>query len=272
MLNNKDFNDKNNNVDAINIILEKNNAFECKELFLNKTPPFVPNSIALKARPLCYDGVAVLYSGLRKSPLYVAEIYNKSSRAKKTSFNVPNALFSDTRLPVDERASPVDYDGNIFGINFDLKINNGIPMAPEVSRRKWAVYEEQATRNINQANGNVYVITGSVFTPNICGLGIVSRQLLESDHEYVPYGVAKIVEKSAKVYGIPSRYDVGACTIGNGVIVPTFIYKLVFDSSAGRAWAYWIENTNSTRIDAPISYAELVRRTGINFFPGVKIF
>lgn len=58
-------------------------------------------------------------------------------------------------------------------------------------------------------------------------------------------------------------------TIGPGhVWVPAYLYKLVYDLQANRTWAYWIENSDRTRGTKPISYRELVSRTGIEFLPG----
>lgn len=272
ILNNKDYSEKIETQSGAVFSRTDAGFLECRILFLNGISPYVSNSAILKIRPLCFDGVAVAYSGLRKSPLYIYEILNKSERPKKHRINLPNSLFFDTRLPKNERASPGDFFNNLFEIDSDHKVNNGIPMAPAVLRKTWAIYEEHVAKNVNQASGNVYVITGSVFTPTACGLLTVSRQLLESNYDYVPWGAAKIVEKSSKVHGMPSRYSLGSCTIGNGVVVPSFIYRLVYDPAAGRVWVYWIENTNTEKINAPISYSELVRRTGINFFPGVEVF
>jgi endonuclease G len=50
----------------------------------------------------------------------------------------------------------------------------------------------------------------------------------------------------------------------NAVRVPSHLYKLVYDAHTGRAWAHWMRNRRRTR-GPPISYAELVRRTGIDF-------
>jgi endonuclease G len=48
------------------------------------------------------------------------------------------------------------------------------------------------------------------------------------------------------------------------------LFKLVFDPDANRARAWWQENANDTRGSRPISYAELVLRTGIDFLPGAR--
>jgi len=66
-------------------------------------------------------------------------------------------------------------------------------------------------------------------------------------------------------------FDTSPPTIGsNQVWVSHYIYKLVYDPAANKAWAHWIENSDDARVGKPISYQELVQRTGINFLPGMK--
>ena len=81
------------------------------------------------------------------------------------------------------------------------------------------------------ATGDVYEITGPVFAPNIA--------------------------ESQK--------------IGPGQVrVPKYLFKLVYDQDQNRAWAHWHLNDDATRGSRPISYDELVKRTGIDFLPGVQ--
>jgi endonuclease G, mitochondrial len=92
--------------------------------------------------------------------------------------------------------------------------------------------EDATKKYAARASGDVYVITGPVYTPSI-----------------------------AQSEGI-----------GDGQVrVPTYLFKLLYDESQGRAWAHWHLNDNATRAARPISYAELVRRTGIEFLPGVQL-
>ncbi|MNV78765.1 Nuclease precursor [compost metagenome] len=57
-------------------------------------------------------------------------------------------------------------------------------------------------------------------------------------------------------------------TIGaSSVQVPQYFYKLVYDASNGKSWAHWQANEPTYRVSTPISYDELVRRTGIEFVP-----
>jgi hypothetical protein len=67
-------------------------------------------------------------------------------------------------------------------------------------------------------------------------------------------------------------FDDSSETIGLGrVRVPKYLYKLVYDTTSGRAWAHWIENADEARAGRPISYEALVRRTGIEFLPGLRV-
>ena len=80
-----------------------------------------------------------------------------------------------------------------------------------------------------RAKGDVFVITGPVFTPESPKIG------------------------------------------QNGVRVPTYLFKLVYDQTTNRAWAHWQENREGERVGWPISYRELVQRTGVEFLPGLRL-
>ncbi len=51
---------------------------------------------------------------------------------------------------------------------------------------------------------------------------------------------------------------------------PTYLFKLVYDETRNMAWAHWCLNDNTVKGSKPISYAELVQRTGVQFLPGVR--
>jgi hypothetical protein len=53
--------------------------------------------------------------------------------------------------------------------------------------------------------------------------------------------------------------------------LPTGFFKLVYDASTHRAWAHWLENTATAKVGKPISYAELVKRTGMAFLPNAQV-
>jgi endonuclease G len=49
--------------------------------------------------------------------------------------------------------------------------------------------------------------------------------------------------------------------------VPSHVFKLVYDSETRQAWAHWQRNRDDEVASRPISYSELVRRTGIEWLP-----
>ena len=53
--------------------------------------------------------------------------------------------------------------------------------------------------------------------------------------------------------------------------VMVHLFKLVYDQHDNRAWAHWQENREGERVSRPISYQELVKRTGVEFLPGLAV-
>lgn len=90
------------------------------------------------------------------------------------------------------------------------------------------------------------------------------------------------IEKATRKYVMRAKGDVYVFTgpvysgqvqaLGpNKVWIPKYLFKLVYDASSNRAWAHWLENRNEARVSKPLSYEELVRRTGTKFLPGLHM-
>ena len=216
---------------------------ECPQFFANKKPPIVaPHPMQ---RALCYDAFAILHSGESKTAVYVAQKLNRALVEDADEKRKDN-FFADARLRSAERATLDDYKGSGFdrghmapagdmqtaqSMAQSFSLANMVPQAPEHNRGAWAKSVEGATRKYaGRATGDVYVITGPVFEPSIAA----------------------------------------SPSIGHGhVHVPRYLFKLVYDQDTNRAWAHWHLNDDATRGSRPISYGELVKRTGVNFLPGV---
>ena len=216
----------------------------CLQFFAQAQPPQV--ALRPTSRALCYDAFAILYSGESKTPVYVAERLNRAAMALAPEKR-RDGFFADARLPAPERATLEDYVASGYdrghmapagdmrtaqAMAQSFSLANMVPQAPEHNRGVWAKSVELPTRKfVARAEGDVYVITGPVFLPDIAR----------------------------------------SPSIGPGrVHVPAVLFKLVYDEASNRAWAYWQENADATRGSKPISYAELVLRTGVDFLPGVR--
>jgi endonuclease G len=88
--------------------------------------------------------------------------------------------------------------------------------------------------------------------------GIWAKRVEEPTRQYI-----KRVQGDVYVY----TGSVGqAGSIGKSkVTIPSHLYKLVYDPTKRIAWAYWVANTDDAQMNPPISYAELVLKTGIDF-------
>ena len=224
---------------------QKDVAFQaCPQFFVNGVSPRVPNAQQLAPRALCYDAFAVLHAGVTKTPVFVAERLNRSQLEDAKDEKRTNRFFADARLPMAERAELEDYKGSGFDRGH---------MAPAGDMP------------------NAQAMAQSFSLANMVPQAPVNNQrswagIEKATRKYV-------MRASGDVYVITGPvFDSSSGQIGNGrVRVPKYLYKLVYDATTGRAWAHWIENTDQAHAGRPITYAELVKRTGIEFFPGVGV-
>ncbi|RYF52038.1 MAG: DNA/RNA non-specific endonuclease [Cytophagaceae bacterium] len=226
------------------IAVGKETTFQaCPQFFVAGVSPQVPEARQLKVRPLCYDAFAVLHSGVTKTPLFVAERLNKEHLNDAKGEKRTNRFFSDARLPFSERAQLEDY-----------------------KRSGWSRGHLAPAADMPTAQA----MAQSFSLANVVPQAPVNNQKAWA-------GIEKATRKyvmraQADVYVITGPvFDARSEAIGAGAVqVPKYLYKLVYDATTNRAWAHWIENADEAHATRPISYRELVRRTGIEFLPGVR--
>lgn len=216
----------------------------CPQYFANGITPRVQNLQQWKPRAICYDAFAVMHSGKTKTPLFVAERLNKEQLDDARDEKRTNRFFSDARLPMAERAQLEDYKGSGFDRGH---------MAPAGDMP------------------NAQAMAQSFSLANMVPQAPVNNQrswagIEKATRKYV-------MRAKGDVYVITGPVFEGSTeTIGPGrVRVPKYLYKLVYDATTGRAWAHWIENADTAHAGRPITYSELVKRTGTEFLPGVKL-
>jgi len=216
----------------------------CAHQFYNANVPEVPGIAGLQARALCFDGFAVLHSGKSKSPVYVAEVLTRERLQAARDEARTDVFFADARVPARERASLDDYRGSGYDRGH---------MAPAADMAD----PQSMAQSFSLAN----------IVPQAAEHNRGAWAKIETDtRRYVSRTSGPVYVITAPVYAATQVKTIGA----GAVWVPTHLFKLVFDPAAGRAWAHWSENSDSARIVAPISYQELVRRTGVNWLPGAS--
>jgi endonuclease G len=211
---------------------------QCKDLFPAQQIP----STAQAGRDLCFDDFAIYYSPIDKKPIYTVERLNgeqlQAPHPRRT-----NQFYEEARLPFQERALLADYRGSGYDRGHNVPagdMTHGRGMAQSFSL---ANMMPQARQN-NQ--------------------GIWSKRVEEPTRMYVKRAQGDVYVFTGSVGQ--------AGSIGKGkVTVPTHIYKLVYDPTKKTAWGYWVENTDEAQMSPPISYAELVQNTGIDFHLPIDI-
>ena len=205
---------------------------QCKDLFPAQQVP----STTQVGRDLCFDDFAIYYSPSDKKPIYTVERLNgeqlQAPHPRRT-----NQFYEEARLPAHERALLADYRGS----GYDRGHN--VP-AGDMTRERGMAQSFSLANMMPQARQN--------------NQGIWAKRVEESTRMYI-----KRAEGDVYVF----TGSIGhAGSIGKSrVTIPSHLYKLVYDPNKKLAWAYWVENTDDAQMSAPISYAELVQKTGIDF-------
>jgi endonuclease G len=216
--------------------------FNCPQFFAGGQPPQFEAGPEQRLRALCFDAFAVMHNGNTHTPLFVAERLSRASIKDAADETRTDHFYSEARLPSAERATLDDYQGSGYDRGH---------MAPAADMPN----PQAMAQSFSLAN----------MVPQV------------PEHNRKTWADT---EKAVRKYVLRANGDVYVITgpvfpqqaqrIGrNGVAVPSHLYKLVYDAGTGRAWAYWQENAKTTRMSAPISYPELVQRTGINFLPAL---
>lgn len=205
---------------------------ECKNLFPAQQVP----TTAQAGRDLCFDDFAIYYSPIDKKPIYTVERLNKEqfqgSHPRRT-----NQFYEEARLPFHERSLLADYRGS----GYDRGHN--VP-AGDMTRERGMAQSFSLANMMPQARLN--------------NQGIWAKRVEEPTRMYIK-------RAQGDIYVFTGSTGQAGSIGKSKVTIPTHLYKLVFDPTKKTAWAYWVENTDEAQMSPPISYAELVQKSGIDF-------
>lgn len=210
----------------------------CLDQFYRDIPPYLAKqSLNKNTYPLCFNGFNVMYSGVSKTPLWVAEALTPQRLSQKIpredSFHEELSIKSEHRATLsDYKAS--GYDRGHMAPNADMpnkasqndsfSLANMVPQAPKNNQQIWRELEEATRAIVTRHKYDVYVVTGPIFAA-----------------------------KKLK-------------TIGKGVIVPTAVFKAIYIPKTGAIGAYYAPNNNSLQVKV-VSICYLEEQLGMNLFP-----
>lgn len=212
---------------------------QCSESFYQGVYPEITNKkLTRDTKSLCFNGFAVMYSGVTKTPLWSAEHLTKKriNNAKKISRE--DNFHEESRLPKAMRATLSDYSKSGFDRGHlapngnmadrqqqydSFSLANIAPQSPRNNRYIWRNIET-ATRHLALQYGEVYTVTGVTFL------------------------------------------DQNVKTLKGRVLVPSHFYKAVYIPSINQAGVYFAPNDESERIEV-ISVDSLAKKTGVDVLP-----
>jgi endonuclease G len=208
----------------------------CPKFYVGgEAPTIVNEKLASKTQELCFEAFGVMHSGVAKTPLWSAEYLTSSA----IDADVPrkNKFHEETQLPINERSELRDYAKSGYDRGH---------MSPS------------ADMPTESAQADSFSLANMVPQDHNNNTGIWSN--IESATRY-------LAKKEGSLYIITGpifKGDIKA--IGNGVLVPTMIYKVIYSPKQQKAVAYLTNNAPGREYQV-ISIKELETLTGINFFP-----
>ena len=196
------------------------------------------------ARALCSDGFAVLYSGRTKTPLVVAERLNRSRLQKASGLERTDKFYADARVPSSQRATLADYQGSGY------------------DRGHLAAAANQYTPS---GMAQSFALTNMVPQDPTHNRKLWAK--LEAD-------IRKYVQRAGGDVFVftGATFADGQSRIGSGQVwVPSHLFKLIYDASTQRAWAYVLPNHPDAQMQKPIDYAEFVAQTQWHLLAGLPV-
>lgn len=196
--------------------------------------------LAKKSRELCFDGFAVLHSGVSRTPIWSAEHLTKARLKDARTLVREDNFHAESRVPERERAELSDYSRSGFdrghlapngdmatkSQQFDsFSLANIAPQNGTHNRSIWRDIES-STRHLTNKYGETYVVTGVLFL----GKNIQS--------------------------------------IGTGVLVPSHFFKAVYIPKINKASVYYSANSENGATQI-LSLSQFTEQTGISPMPSL---
>jgi endonuclease G len=211
---------------------------QCRNIYFdNNAPDVINTNIAQKTRELCYSEFAVLHSGVSRSPVYSSE-HLFGSRLKNKVERTDD-FHPEDRLPIEERSELSDY------------ARSGYDRGHMSPARDFST---------EQGEHECFTLANMIFQNHR------SNTTLWADIEDATRRLAK---SSGEIYVITGPLFLGN-SIGTSksgrVLIPTKIFKAIFDPKTGGAAAYLVDNEPGYDYQI-ISIDQLEKISGINVFP-----
>lgn len=205
---------------------------QCEHMYPAGKPTIVGNFVEL-----CRKGYVVHYNNAQKIPFVTYEKLTPDTigygNVKRTSFRV------DAEVAPQYRSKNKDFEktGQIF--------DRGHLAAAQNAGDEEAMYDTMLLSNI---------------VPQVNSFNRGSWKTLETR-------IAKIVRRGGTVFVITGVISDGSQTIGDGVAVPQYLFKVIKSDNTVLTYILPNETNNMSYRDFKVPYSELVKKININLLP-----
>ncbi|TXN72755.1 DNA/RNA non-specific endonuclease [Methylobacterium sp. WL6] len=213
----------------------------CPALFADDRAPELTNpKLASRTLALCFDAYAVLHSGVARTPLYAAEHLTRASVAAARLVERIDAFHDEDRVPPDDRARLDDY------------VRSGFDRGHLAPAGDMPTGEAQA-QSFSLAN----------IVPQ-------DRVLNRSLWAAIEESTRRLATRRGQLFVVtgPVYAGDGLASINGRVLVPTQMFKAIYDPVAGEGGAWLAPNDGSGTFQS-VSLAALRTIAGIDAFPSL---
>jgi endonuclease G, mitochondrial len=206
-----------------------------------QSPDIINRKLSFKAREVCYSEFGLMHSGVPRTPLYAAEHLSIDRLALAGGMKRNSRFFPDPHIPLTERAELRHYAKSGYDRGH---------MAPSADMPD----EKSQQESFSLAN---------MVPQNPAN----NRGIWEG----IESAVRKLARERGELYVVTGPVFQGERVqrIGGEVLVPTLLFKAVYDPRRHEAGAYLIENAAGAQ-PRKISISELEKVAGISTFPSVS--
>lgn len=217
----------------------KTTTSSCADHFAaGEVPVITSQSLSSKTRMLCFEAYAVTHSGVSRTPLWAAEHLTTKHVNAARELKRKNAFHAEQQLPESERAELVDYARSGFDRGH---------MAPSGDMPTEAAQQESfSLANMVPQNPNN------------------NQNLWEGIEE----STRNLARQVGELYVVTGPMFEGSTLqrLNGRILVPTSLFKAIYDPSRNAAAAYITPNRPGMEYET-LSIADLEKRININLFP-----
>jgi endonuclease G, mitochondrial len=191
------------------------------------------------SRELCYLAFAVMHSGITRGPLWSAEHLTGDALAAARQQVRSDAFHPEPRLPRSERAELADYARS--GFDRGHMTPSGDAASPE-------------------AQAQTFTLANMIPQASVSNRGIWAE---------IERAVRELARERGQLYVITGPlFEAGQLRVlKRRVLVPTGMFKLVYDPVSRRAAAY-VSGNDASGTYAVVSLGEFEQRSGLLLLPG----